>query len=107
MHISPGFDMKQLQLQGQAKPVPLSETHKESLIRAIAEFVGPDGCLAFEHGFNPAFNAQMITDKEVVLRHRIGRNRRSRIPLSELDENQLTILIVDIFKYQNHVHLRA
>ena len=63
MHISPGFDMKRLQLQGQAKPVPLSETHKESLIRAIAEFVGPDGCLAFEHGFNPTFNAQMITDK--------------------------------------------
>lgn len=49
----------------------------------------------------------MVTDEEVVLRHRIGRDRRSRIPLSELDENQLTILIVDIFKYQNHVHLRA
>lgn len=99
--------MKRLTLSGQAKPVPLSETHKESLVRAIAEFVGPNGCLAFEHGFIPTFNAQMITDEEVVLRHRIGRDRRSRIPLSELDENQLTILIVDIFKYQNHVHLRA
>lgn len=99
--------MKRMTLSGQVKPVPLSETHKESLVRAIAEFVGPDGCLAFEHGFNPTFNAQMITDEEVVLRHRIGRDRRSRIPLSELDENQLTILIVDIFKYQNHVHLRA
>lgn len=99
--------MKRLALSGQVKPVPLSETHKESLVRAIAEFVGPDGCLAFEHGFNPTFNAQMVTDEEVVLRHRIGRNRRSRIPLSELDENQLTILIVDIFKYHNHVHLRA
>lgn len=99
--------MKRLTLSGQVKPVPLSETHKESLVRAIAEFVGPDGCLAFEHNFNPTFNAQMITDEEVVLRHRIGRDRRSRIPLSELDENQLTILIVDIFKYQNHVHLRA
>lgn len=99
--------MKRLTLSGQVKPVPLSETHKESLVRAIAEFVGPDGCLAFEHGFNPTFNAQMITDEEVVLRHRIGRDRRSRIPLSELDENQLTIRIVDIFKYQNHVHLRA
>lgn len=99
--------MKRLTLSGQTKPVPLSETHKESLVRAIAEFIGPDGCLAFEHGFNPTFNAQMVTDEEVVLRHRIGRDRRSRIPLSELDENQLTILIVDIFKYQNHVHLRA
>lgn len=99
--------MKRMTLSGQVKPVPLSETHKESLVRAIAEFVGPDGCLAFEHGFNPTFNAQMITDEEVVLRHRIGRDRRSHIPLSELDENQLTILIVDIFKYQNHVHLRA
>lgn len=99
--------MKRLQSQGQAKPVPLSETPKESLVRAIAEFVGPDGCLAFEHGFNPTFNAQMVTDEEVVLRHRIGRSRRLRIPLSELDEDQLTILIVNIFKYQNHVHLRA
>lgn len=99
--------MKRLTLSGQVKPVPLSETHKESLVKAIAEFVGPDGCLAFEHGFIPTFNAQMITDEEVVLRYRIGRDRRSRIPLSELDENQLTILIVDIFKYQNHVHLRA
>ena len=83
----------------------MTETRKGSLIRAIAEFIGPDGCLAFEHGFRPNFNAQMITDKEVVLRIRI--KRRTRIPLAELDENQLTNLIVDIFRYQNHIHLRA
>ena len=83
----------------------MTETRKESLIRAIAEFIGPDGCLAFEHGFRPNFNAQTITDKEVVLRIRI--KRRTRIPLAELDENQLTNLIVDIFRYQNHIHLRA
>lgn len=99
--------MKRLHLPEEPQPIPASETHKDSLIRAIKEYIGTDGCIAFEHGYRPTFNAQMITDKEVILRFRIGKKKISRIPLEDLDEQMLTKLIIEIFKYQNYCQLRA
>ena len=99
--------MKRLQLNGpplEAKPM---ETEKESLIRAIREFVGPDGVVAFEHGFRPKFNAQMVTDKKVILRFAIGKTKTRQFNLEDMDIDMLKTIIIDLFMYQNHCHLRA
>lgn len=99
--------MKRLQLNGSPQETKPTETEKESLIRAIREYIGENGCVAFEHGYTPTYNAQMITDKEVILRFRIGRDRRTKIPLEEFDEGQLKNLIVEMVRYENHCRLRA
>ena len=82
-------------------------TEKDRLIKDIKDFIGPNGCIAFEHGYRPTYNAQMITDTEVILRFRIGKNRRSKIPLEELDEAMLKNIIIELFRYQNFCHLLA
>lgn len=99
--------MKRLQLNGHpVQPCPI-ETENDSLIRAIREFVGPDGTVSFEHGFRPKFNAQMITDKEVILRFAIGKDKKKKLLLENMDIDMLKTIIIDLFMYQNHCQLRA
>lgn len=99
--------MNRLKLNGTSvTPKPL-ESEKDTLIRAIREFVGPGGCIAFEHGFRPKLNAQMVTDKEVILRFAIGKDKKKKLPLENMDIDMLKTIIIDIFMYQNHCHLNA
>lgn len=87
--------------------VSTGTSEKQRLVTDIREFVGKGGYLPFEHGFRPSFNAYAIYDEKVYLRAPTGKRRMRTIPLEELDERQLTILIVDVFRYMNHCHLRA
>lgn len=83
------------------------ETEKERLIRDIREFVGPNGYVAFEHGYRPTFNAAGVSDKQVDLRFAIGREHRRKIELEEMDEPMLIKIILELFRYYNYCHLYA
>lgn len=98
--------MKKLNLSGQEKqPEPLYG--KDRLVRDIQEFVGENGLIPFEHGYRPQFNMWAVTDSVVKLRFPIGRQHRKEVPLKELDEPQLTTIIIDLFRYLNWCHLKA
>lgn len=49
----------------------------------------------------------MITDKEVILRYAIGKDKKKKIPIEDMDTDMLKTIIIDLFMYQNHCHLRA
>ncbi len=99
--------MRKLKLVGQTEPASNILSEKERLIQDIREFVGPGGCVSFEHGFNPTFNMCAIDETQVLLRNQIGREHRHNVPLDELDEQVLKNIIIDIFRYQNYCRLRA
>lgn len=99
--------MKRLPLVNHPQNSVAILSEKDRLIKDIKDFIGPNGCIAFEHGYRPTYNAQMITDTEVILRFRIGKNRRSKIPLEEMDEATLKNIIIELFRYQNFCHLLA
>ena len=78
----------------------------EKLIQTIQEFIGPDGYVAFEHGFNPGFNAIGIAydhvDRKVVF---AGEKRE--LYFEDMSEQQLTAIIIDLMRYLNFCHLYA
>ena len=78
---------------------------KEELIQTIQEYVGPDGYIPFEHGFEPGFNAIGISYDHVDLRIPIDGKREKYF--TDMSEQQLTAIIVDLMRYNNHCHLYA
>lgn len=83
------------------------ETEKERLVRDIREFIGPDGYVAFEHGYRPTFNVAGVSDKQVDLRFAIGREHRKKIELEEMEEAMLLKIILELFRYYNYCQLYA
>lgn len=101
--------MKRLQPKNPSPaPVPpVFPSEKARLIQDIRDFVGKDGNVPMEHGFQPAMNASAFDENGMVLRHHIGREHRSRIEYDEMDETMLTNVIIDLFRYLNYCHLYA
>jgi len=101
--------MKRLQPKNLSPaPVPpVFPSEKARLVQDIRDFVGKDGYVPMEHGFQPAMNASAFDENGMVLRHRIGREHRSRIEYDEMDETMLTNVIIDLFRYLNYCHLYA
>jgi len=87
--------------------MPAITHNKERLIQDIREFVGPDGYVPFEHGYNPTMNASAIDGDGIILRWPIGREKRHRIEFSDMDTGMLINVILELFRYQNHCHIRA
>ena len=78
---------------------------KEELIKTIQEFIGEGGYVSFEHGFRPGFNAYGVAYDHVDLRIPIGGKRKDYF--ADMDEQQLTAIIVDLMRYLNYCHLYA
>lgn len=78
---------------------------KEELIQTIQEFVGEGGYVAFEHGFEPGFNAYGVaydhTDRRIPL------NGERKAYFKDMNEMQLTAIIIDLMRYMNYCHLYA
>ena len=79
---------------------------KEELIRTLQEYIGEDGYIPFEHGFKPGFNAYGVAydhvDQKVV-----PANGERELYFKDMDEAQLTNVIIDLVRYQNYCHLYA
>lgn len=102
--------MKRLQLQAgeSTSPAPASfPTEKEHLVRDIRDFIGEDGYIPMEHGYRPTLNAYAFDQEGMLLRFPIGKERRRRIQYSEMDEDMLTKVILELFRYFNWCHLYA
>jgi len=78
---------------------------KEELIQTIQEFIGPDGYVAFEHGFEPGFNAVGIAYDHVD--RRIPLDGKSKSYFKDMTDMQLTAIVIDLMRYQNYCHLYA
>ena len=102
--------MNRLQPEGgqSAAPVPpVSLTEKQRLIQDIRDFVGTGGYVPMEHGYRPSLNATAFDYDGMVLRLRIGRERRTRIEYSEMNEADLMKVILELFRYYNYCQLYA
>ena len=100
--------MKRLQLQAgeSTSPAPASfPTEKERLVRDIRDFIGEDGDIPMEHGYRPTLNAYAFDQEGMLLRFPIGKERHRRIQYSEMDEDMLTKVILELFRYFNWCHL--
>ena len=78
---------------------------KEELIQAIQEFIGEDGYVAFEHGFEPGFNAVGVAYDHVD--RRIPLDGQSKSYFKDMNEMQLTAIAIDLVRYMNYCHLYA
>lgn len=78
---------------------------KEELIKIIQEFVGEDGYVAFEHGFEPGFNAVGVaydhTDRRIPLKG------ERKAYFKDMTAQQLTMLVLDLVRYLNYCQLYA
>ena len=77
----------------------------EKLIQTIQEFIGPDGYVAFEHGFNPGFNAVGIAYDHID--RKIPIDGKRELYFNDMTEQQLTAIIIDLMRYLNFCHLYA
>lgn len=78
---------------------------KEELIQTIQEFIGEDGFVAFEHGFEPGFNAVGVAYDHVDRRIPLDGEKKSYF--KDMTAEQLTMIVVDLVRYINHCNLRA
>ena len=69
--------------------------------QAIKDFVGPDGLVAFEHGFKPEFDMTMVSDREVCFRQFGWRS------ISTLDDEQARRVLRDLLEYYNYCRFYA
>lgn len=79
----------------------------ERLKQSIRDFIGKDGCVYFEHGYLPLFNAYAVDYNGVKLRWRIGREKRSRIEFDEMDEDTLRRVMEELFCYMVYCQVYA
>lgn len=75
---------------------------KDRLAADIREYIGKDGYLPLEHDYRPTLNACAFDSRGMILLKRIGREHRERIDYEEMDEQMLTNVIIELFRY--HVH---
>ena len=78
---------------------------KKELIRIIRDFIGEDGYVSFEHGFEPGFNAVGVGYGYVDLRIPIDGKRKSFF--KDMTPQQLTMIVIDLMRYLNYCHLYA
>ena len=78
---------------------------KEELIQTIQEFIGEGGYVAFEHGFEPGFNAVGVAYDHVD--RRIPLDGQSKSYFKDMNEMQLTAIVVDLTRYLNYCRLYA
>lgn len=76
---------------------------KEELIQTIQEFIGEDGYVAFEHGFEPGFNAVGVAYDHVD--RRIQLDGKDKSYFKDMNENQLTAITIDLVRYLNYCRL--
>ena len=76
--------------------------NRERLIKDIQEFVGAGGYVAFEHGYKPTIAAYGVGYDH------IDRQLKPRkVYFEEMNEVQLTNIILELFRYMNYCHLYA
>lgn len=81
---------------------------KDRLIQDIKDYIGKDGYIPVtEHGNQPTINMQAADYSGIELRMRIGREKRRRIEYTEMDEQMLINVILELFRYQNYCRLYA
>lgn len=81
---------------------------KDRLIQDIKDYVGKDGYIPVtEHAYQPTMNMQAADYDGIELKMRIGREKRRRIEYTEMDEQMLMNVILELFRYQNYCHLYA
>lgn len=78
---------------------------KEELIQTIQEFIGEGGYVAFEHGYEPGFNAVGVAYDHVD--RRIPLDGQSKSYFKDMTEAQLTMLSLDLVRYMNYCRLYA
>ena len=78
---------------------------KEELIQTIQEFIGEGGYVAFEHGFEPGFNAVGVAYDHVD--RRIPLDGKNKSYFKDMNEMQLTAIVVDLTRYLNYCRLYA
>lgn len=78
---------------------------KKELIQTIQEFVGEDGYIAFEHGFEPGFNAVGVAYDHVDRRVPLDGQKKSYF--KDMTPQQLTMIVIDLMRYLNYCHLYA
>ena len=76
---------------------------KEELIQTIQEFIGEGGYVAFEHGFEPGFNAVGVAYDHVD--RRIPLDGKDKSYFKDMNENQLTAITIDLLRYLNYCRL--
>lgn len=69
--------------------------------QAIKDFVGPDGFVAFEHGFRPDYAAYGVSDTDVRM------HNGKAIPIDELSDQQARTLLRDLLEYLNYCRFYA
>ena len=80
----------------------------DRLRQDIRDFVGEDGYIPFEHGYNPAINAYAVDYEGIHLRAAQGTAKRKRVlKYEDMDTKMLTAVILDLFRYLNYCHLYA
>lgn len=94
--------------QGETPKRPPVLYGKDRLIQDIKDFVGKDGYIPVtEHGNQPTMNMQAADYDGIELRMRIGCEKRRRIEYTEMDEQMLMNVILELFRYQNYCQLYA
>jgi hypothetical protein len=78
---------------------------KEELIQTIQDFIGEGGYVAFEHGFEPGFNAVGVAYDHVD--RRIPLDGQNKSYFKDMNEMQLTAIVIDLTRYLNYCRLYA
>lgn len=102
------MDKLQPKDQGETPKRPPVLYGKDRLVQDIKDYIGKDGYIPVtEHGNQPTMNMQAADYNGIELRMRIGREKRRRIEYTEMDEQMLMNVILELFRYQNYCHLYA
>ena len=80
-------------------------TNKEQLIKDIQDFVGEGGYVAFEHGYNPTMAIYGVAYNYVDRTMASGKWRQGYF--HEMSEEELTNIILELFRYMNYCQLYA
>ena len=69
--------------------------------KAIKDFLGKDGFIAFEHGFKPRFNMWGISDKEIKGHGGVNNT------IDNLEVSQAREVLRDLLEYENYCKFYA
>lgn len=79
--------------------------NRERLIKDIQEFIGEGGYVAFEHGYKPTLAIYGVAYDHVDRTMFSGKYRKGYF--YEMNETQLTNIILELFRYMNYCQLYA
>ena len=76
--------------------------NRDQLIKDIKEFVGKDGYVPFEHGYQPTVNAYAVDYDGIWLK-----TTHKHRPFEEMCTEGIANIVFELFRYMNYCHLHA